>query len=79
MAEDFIIERIHNPIIAFSNALNALREPGITRAVMVGFYADYLLAKIDRWPELNRAIMEKWSRSSLEWIKKQAWKSLGEV
>ena len=25
------------------------------------------------WAKVNRAIMDRWSRSGLEWIKKQAW------
>ena len=25
------------------------------------------------WAKVNRAIVERWSRSALEWIKKQAW------
>lgn len=26
------------------------------------------------WPAINRAIVGKWSRSALIWIKEQAWK-----
>ena len=25
------------------------------------------------WPKVNRAIIDRWSRSALDWIKKQAW------
>ena len=25
------------------------------------------------WPKVNAAIIERWSRSGLEWIKRQAW------
>lgn len=27
------------------------------------------------WPTVNRAIMERWSRSGLEYVKRVAWKS----
>lgn len=26
------------------------------------------------WPCINRAILERWSMSGLEWIKRRAWK-----
>lgn len=26
------------------------------------------------WPRVNAAIIEKWSKSGLEWIKREAWK-----
>lgn len=26
------------------------------------------------WPSINAAIIERWSRSGLEWVKREAWR-----
>lgn len=42
-------------------------------------YADAMLAlgmASDEWPDINKAIMQRWSRSGLIWIKNRAWRTL---
>lgn len=49
-----------------------------TRAGVVKPYHDAILLDnggvIYDWPEINAAIVEKWSKAGLIWIKKQAWR-----
>lgn len=42
-------------------------------AVHYGWGIKYHQDEID-WPKLNAAIIERWSASGLEWIKRRAWK-----
>lgn len=52
-------------------------EPGLTRADVATTYGLTLVsserASVD-WGKVNRAIIARWSRSGLEWIKKAAHK-----
>lgn len=80
--ETFTVVRLFGPW-DMQNALNACRsEEPITRAVMAEFYADAILSAsrggIGEFEELNRAIMERWSRSGLMWIKTEAWRRIRE-
>lgn len=46
------------------------------RSEMADFYVDMILLHDHQWPgwkTLNRLIMERWSVSALEHIKKKAW------
>lgn len=74
--EDFIIERVYFPECEFSNAVNALKEPDITKKRFAGFYADCVISDpkahaID-WRKLDGLIVERWGHHALLWIKKQA-------
>ena len=47
-----------------------------TRREMAELYAVLMHPQHSKpnWPELNRAIMDRWSLSGLKWIKARAWK-----
>lgn len=56
-----------------------ISHPRATRDAVAGTYAILLLEMRDRraeydWPKINAAILEKWSPSGLEYIKRSAWK-----
>ncbi len=80
--EEFTIERIYVPSVDQSNCLNAIADPDCPRDGVAGFYADCIrcanahgLASIN-WHAISAAIVERWSRAALEYIKKKAWKKL---
>jgi hypothetical protein len=67
-----------------SDLLEAVAAPRAKRADIVPLYAELIRAmragdptgvKVD-WPAVNAAIIARWSRSGLTWIKTQAWKAL---
>ena len=73
-------ERIYVPAIEERDALNAAANPDTTRELMSSYYADLLrcarihgVRSID-WRKVNRAILNRWSVSGLNYIKKLAWK-----
>ena len=57
--------------------LRDIAEPKATRKYLASTYRLALrsseFAAID-WSKVNRAIIKRWSRSALEWIKRDAWK-----
>lgn len=55
--------------------LATVNDWGATRAVVAQDYAAALVYG-DRqdWTTINMAITERWSKSGLEWIKREAWK-----
>lgn len=59
-----------------SHLLREIADPDIKRIDVAKTYALTLKSsecgKVD-WPKVNGAIMSRWSRSGLEWIKTQAW------
>ena len=59
--------------------LNEIADPAMKRADVALTYAMALRsseAGIVDWAQVNKAIMERWSKSSLTWIKERAWKIL---
>jgi len=68
-----IIQQIHIPEIALSNALVGTRDKACRRNDMSEFYADMLRAGCKEWGEVNAAIIGRWSVSGLVYIKKRAW------
>ena len=53
-----------------------------SRDEFVPVYADLLLSRPadwPTWPTLNLAIMDRWSRSGLAYIKRKAWESVEAV
>ncbi len=57
--------------------LNKLKEKKVTRDDIVPFYAQVIYWK-DCFDvvKVNKAIMDKWSKSGLIYIKQRAWKEL---
>jgi len=55
--------------------LATVNDWGATRAVVAQDYAAAIVYG-DRqdWTTINMAIIERWSESGLEWIKREAWK-----
>lgn len=60
-----------------SDFLNKLKEEKVTRDDIVPLYAQGIYWKefVD-WVKINKAIMDKWSKSGLIYIKHKAWKEL---
>jgi hypothetical protein len=70
------IELMMTPKIAESNCLAAISDPKARRDDVAVCYADmirYCPADSD-WLAVNMAIMNRWSKSALEHIKKLAWR-----
>lgn len=59
--------------------MEEIRNPRMNRAHVAQTYALALWSseKTD-WPAVNQAIMQRWSFSGLEYIKKLAWKMVDE-
>lgn len=59
-----------------STLLREIAEPSWTRRLVAQTYALALRSsergKVD-WKKVNQAIVERWSLSALNWIKRQAW------
>jgi hypothetical protein len=80
-------ERVYSPAVETSNALAVANDPECTADLMVGFYADCLVADwyYDLHPDIpgvmrrcdylaiNRAILARWSLRTLTRIKIRAW------
>lgn len=79
-------QRIYSTANETSNAINAAADMECTHKMMASLYADCIRAEAiamkngreDRcdWLAINTAILSRWSRSGLVWIKRQAWKEL---
>lgn len=56
--------------------LEEIADPAMTRRDVALTYGLALRGSQDRvdWPKVNRAIVDRWSLSALEWIKAFAWK-----
>ena len=57
--------------------MNVVRSAGkVTRKEMAEVYAKAIQIEVGYidWPILNRAIMDRWSRSGLRFIKERAWR-----
>ncbi len=54
--------------------MNEIGDKMFKRSAVADTYAILLQKGVHDFAEINRAIIERWSRSGLEWIKKQAWK-----
>ena len=84
--DTYTIERIYSAEIDQSNAINAAADKEVTRDVMATFYRDCIIAdkkdglgrRVD-FAVLNKAIIERWSLSSLAYIKNLAWKQIIEA
>ena len=61
--------------------LNEIGDPAMKRADVALTYAMALrsseASNVD-WAKVHKAIMERWSKSALTWIKERAWKRLEE-
>ena len=57
------------------NLLTAIRDPKVTRDDVAGLYADAIKHgyTFDSWRVVNTEIIERWSKSALEYIKREAW------
>lgn len=54
--------------------LREIELPEATRDTLAVTYGLAILSSHPTdWPKVNRAIMERWSRSALEYIKRKAW------
>ena len=54
--------------------LSAIDNPECTRNVVAKAYALALRSSVETdWAAVNSAIIHRWSRSALEWIKDRAW------
>jgi len=62
----------------FSNILNAAKAKGVTQADFASLYADCIMAlrtgKIAAFAAVNSALLKRYKPSSLERIKREAWK-----
>lgn len=62
--------------------LDEIYRTGATRETIAGVYAECLRASMSGgddfidWPSANRALLEKYSKSGLIYIKRRAWKGL---
>lgn len=55
----------------------ALKDKKVTRKDIIPIYANFLyFMDLVDWKKVNKAIINKWSRSGLIFIKKGAWKKL---
>jgi hypothetical protein len=62
--------------------LNEIAQPETTRKMIAETYAMSIVSEAENgevvdWANVNAAILKRWSRSGLEYIKKQAWKRFG--
>jgi hypothetical protein len=53
--------------------LREIADPGMKRADVALTYAFGIRQGGVDWPLVNRAIVERWSVSGLQWIKTKAW------
>ncbi len=62
--------------VAVQKILSEIAVPGTTRKDVAQTYRLILESRdalcVD-WPEINKAIIARWSLSGLLWIKRQAW------
>jgi hypothetical protein len=60
--------------------LKEIADPSMTRRDVALTYGLAIRSGKERvdWPKVNRAIVDRWSLSALEWIKDFAWKGPGE-
>ncbi len=77
-----MIERVYIASVEQSNCLNAVADPKATRDDVAGFYADIIRCRqrgqTTDVAEINRAIITRWSMAALLYVKKLAWKQVGE-
>lgn len=63
-------------MITTQTLLNEISDPKILRKDVATTYRLALQSsEATDWKAVNKAIIERWSFSALEWIKKQAWSS----
>lgn len=55
--------------------LAEIADPAMKRADVAKTYALVLHRDDVDWAKVNAAIIERWSRAALKWIKEQAWKA----
>ena len=56
--------------------MNEILDPAFTRRDVARTYAILISKGHREFKGINGAIVERWSMSGLQWIKKQAWKEL---
>lgn len=54
--------------------MNEIENKPFTRADVAKTYAILIQKGHKEWTAINQAIMKRWSKSALIWIKTQAWK-----
>ena len=54
--------------------LNEIEGEGFTRKDVAATYAILIQKGQQEWSEINKAIIKRWSKSALLWIKAEAWK-----
>jgi hypothetical protein len=56
--------------------MNEIEGEGFTRKDVARTYAILIQKGHEDWAPINEAIMQRWSKSALLWIKTEAWKQL---
>lgn len=56
--------------------MNEIEDPKMTRREVAHTYSILILKGQEEWATINQAIMKRWSKSALLWIKTEAWKQV---
>jgi hypothetical protein len=56
--------------------MNEIEDKVYTRADVAKTYAILIQKGHENWAPINQAIMKRWSKSALLWIKTEAWKQV---